>query len=288
MTLTPARSLKPRRIARAAAAVLGIAAGSSLLVAALHGQAARPAPSPALPDWSGVWAMQGNTVFDRASVQPPNGRAGEPGVREFPPYTEEWEAIYKKNVELIKQGKFPDPISTCGTPHGFPRVMNLPDVYEFAVTRSQVWILAENGPNIVRIYTDGRKYPAADELWATYNGASIGHWEGDTLVFTTISLKGSSDNDVIVDRTGLVLSNASRATTRMRKIDDTTLEARMVIEDPKALKGPWNVVKQYRKQPAGTWAWDYACAENNRNPISNSGKTLTLGPNGKPLDKVVD
>jgi hypothetical protein len=63
------------------------------------------------------------------------------------------------------------------------------------------------------------------------------------------------------------------------------LEAAMVIEDAKALKAPWRVTKQYRKMPAGTWAWDYGCAENNRNPISGSGKTLTLGPNGKPLDK---
>ena len=106
--------------------------------------------------------------------------------------------------------------------------MNVPDVYEFAVTPDAVWILAENGPNILRIYTDGRKHPAPEELWPTYTGASVGHWEGDTLVFTTISLKGSKDNDVIVDRTGLVLSDASRATTRMRKIDDKTIEAQMV------------------------------------------------------------
>jgi hypothetical protein len=74
----------------------------------------------------------------------------------------------------------------------------------------------------------------------------------------------------------------------MRKIDGNTIEARMVIEDPKALKAPWTVTKQYRKQPAGTWAWDYACAENNRNPITSSGRTLTLGPDGKPIDKKVD
>jgi hypothetical protein len=74
----------------------------------------------------------------------------------------------------------------------------------------------------------------------------------------------------------------------MRKINDTTLEAVMVVEDAKALKAPWTVTKQYRKLPAGTWAWDYGCAENNRNPISSSGKTLTVGPNGKPLDKNID
>lgn len=252
-----------------------------------YAQAAPNAPA-ALPDWSGVWAMQGGTIFDRASVQPSNGRAGDPGVREFPPYTDEWEALYRKNIERVKQGTFADPISTCGTPAGFPRLMNLPDVYEFAVTPGAVFILTENGPNLMRIYTDGRQHPAPEELWPTYTGASVGHWEGDTLVFTTISLKGAKDGDMIVDRTGLVLSDASRVTTRMRKVDDMTLEAQMVVEDAKALKAPWRVVKRYTRRPAGTWAWDYACAENNRNPISGSGKTLTLGPDGKPLDKVVD
>jgi hypothetical protein len=263
-------------------------ASASVAVLWLWSQAPVQAQSPALPDWGGIWGMQGNTVFDRASVQPPTGRAGEPGVREFPPYNDEWEAKYRRNIELVRQGRFPDPVSTCGTLHGFPRIMNVPDVYEFAVTPNATYIIAENGPNVLRIYTDGRRHPPADELWPTYNGASVGRWEGDTLVFTTISLKGSKDDDVIVDRTGLVLSDASRATTRMRKIDDKTIEAQITIEDPKALKAPWAVTKRYVRQAPGTWAWDYACAENNRNPISGSGRTLTLGPDGKPLDKVVD
>jgi hypothetical protein len=265
--------------------ILSAALGVAVFSVVASGGARAQSSRSALPDWTGIWAMQGNTVFDRASVQPPNGRAGEPGVREFPPYTDEFEARYRRNIELVKQGKFPDPVSTCGTPHGFPRIMNVPDVYEFAVTPTAVYVIAENGPNVLRIYTDGRKHPAADELWPTYNGASVGHWEGDTLVFTTISLKGSKDNDVIVDRTGLILSDASRATTRLRKIDDKTMEAEIVIEDAKALKGPWKVTKRYVKQPPGTWAWDYACAENNRNPIDSSGRTLTLGPDGKVLDK---
>src|SRR5919205_3526400 len=127
-------------------ALLAVAA-CAIAIGIAAGQASKPAPG-ALPDWSGIWQMVGPTVFDRATVQPQNGRAGEPGVREFPPYKDEWEAIYKKNIELIKEGRFPDPISTCGTPHGFPRVMNLPDVYEFAVTPQATYVLAENGPNI--------------------------------------------------------------------------------------------------------------------------------------------
>src|SRR5215813_4635387 len=120
-------------------AACAIAIGVGVGVAA--GQAGRSAPAP-LPDWSGVWQMVGPTVFDRASVQPQNGRAGDPGVREFPPYTEQYEAIYRQNIERIKAGTFPDPISVCGVPHGFPRIMNVPDVYEFAVTPAATYVLA--------------------------------------------------------------------------------------------------------------------------------------------------
>src|SRR3954468_15431771 len=77
-----------------------------------------------VPDASGIWASEGNAVFERATVQPPTGRAGDAGVREAPPYNDEWEAIYRKNIEKVTAGSFPDPVSTCGTPDGFPRIMN--------------------------------------------------------------------------------------------------------------------------------------------------------------------
>ena len=37
-----------------------------------------------------------------------------------------------------------------------------------------------------RIYTDGRKHPAADDLVPTWEGHSVGRWEGDTLVVDKI------------------------------------------------------------------------------------------------------
>ena len=264
---------------------LAVVISIALIPAATQG---KQRPLNSLPDWSGVWQMVGPTVFDTSTVEPPNGRAGEPGVRERPPYNDEWEARYKKNIEAIQKGVFPDPVNLCGLPHGFPRVLNLPDVYEFVVRPEQVWIIGENGPNILRIYTDGRKHPAPQDLWPTFTGDSIGHWEGDTLVVDTISAKGAMDNDVIVDRTGLILSEAMHVVTRMRKIDESTIEAQILIEDSKALKSPWRVTKRYRRQPAGTRVYDYSCAENNRNPVTSTGRTLTLGPDGKPIDKVVD
>ena len=236
-----------------------------------------------LPDWTGVWQMVGGTVFDRATMTGQGG-ALTPGVRERPPYNAQWEAIYQRNLKLRDQGQLPDPINTCGTPAGFPRVMNVPDMYEFVVRPEQTWILTENGPNIVRIYTDGRPHPAPEDRWPTYTGDSVGKWEGDTLVFTTLSIKNSNwptEGDTVLDRTGLVLSDAARITTRLRRLDAKTMEARMMIEDPKALTAPWNVTKTYARQPDGTRVYDYACAENNRNPVDASGKTLLLGPGGE-------
>jgi hypothetical protein len=279
---------------RAAAIVAMFALGSATAPPAARAEQAAAASSSSsssakavasdkLPDWSGAWAMVGGTVFDTAT-QTGTGGSVTPGVREHPPYNAEWEAIYGKNLALRDKGLFPDTQTNCGVPTGFPRMFNMPDPYEFVIRPEQFWILTENGPNVMRVYTDGRAHLA--DQWETYTGDSVGHWEGETLVFTTRALKGSRDNDVILDRTGLVLSDKSHATTRMRKINPTTIEVQMTIEDPKALTRPWVVTKQFRKQPPETRLYDYGCAENNRNPVDTAtGETKVLGPDGKPLVK---
>jgi hypothetical protein len=138
----------------------------------------------------------------------------------------------------------------------------------------------------MRIYTDGRAHPAEGDYWPTYTGDSVGHWEGDALVVDTIGIK--SDGDTIIDRTGLVLSESMHIVMRLRKTDEQTLEANLRIEDPAALTAAWEVVKRYRRVPAGTRVYDYACAENNRNPVDALGRTLTLGSDGTPIDRSAD
>ena len=258
----------------------GVLAGP---VAVMLAGCAQTSGDSELPDWGGIWQMTSNTVFDQATVDPPGGSSNRPGTREYPPYNEEWEAKYAANRELVSQGNFPDPITTCGTPAGFPRMMNLPGASEFIVKPGQVWILTEDGPNIMRIYTDGRDHPAPNDRWPTYSGASVGRWEGDTLVFETISLKGAGDT--ILDRTGLVLSERARIVTRMRKTAEDLMEARFTIEDPEALVEPWQVVKEYRRLETGARMIEFACAENNRNPVDAAGRTLTLDREGNVLDR---
>ena len=87
----------------------------------------------------------------------------------------------------------------------------------------QTWVLTENGPNIMRIYTDGRTHPPADEMWPTFTGDSVGHWDGQALVFTTVSMIGGPET--VLDRSGLTLSKQASISTRMFLTDDGLLRA---------------------------------------------------------------
>ena len=137
-------------------------------------------PSEQLPDWSGVWTLgPGGGTWDPSTTTPKGGVGGLPGVREHPPLTPEWETLYEDHIARAAVDRFPDPVSFCGTPSGFPRLMAIPDAYEFVVRPEQTWILTENGPNVMRIYTDGRAHPGPDDIWPTFMGDSVGHWEGD-------------------------------------------------------------------------------------------------------------
>jgi hypothetical protein len=241
-----------------------------------------------LPDWSGVWQrVEGNGgMFDVSTTKPPDGFAGTPGVRQHPPLTDAWERKYEANLALVAAGRLPDPISRCGTPAGYPRLLALPDVYEFIVRPEQTWIITENGPNIMRIYTDGRQHPPAEERWPTFTGDSVGHWVDGALVFTTVSMVGEAQT--VLDRSGMTLSDQARVATRIYLTDEGLLRAELEIEDSLALTEPWRVVRHFRRLPEGTKAYDYACSENNRNPITDSGQTLTLDTDGKVIDKVIE
>jgi hypothetical protein len=255
-----------------------------VLALAAAGCAPRSPPEPGLPDWSGTWQLMGGTIFDRATAEGGSDPT-EIGVRQRPPYNSEWEGMYLENLALRDEFRLPDLQSECGLPVGYPRMLNIPGLYEFVVRPEQVWIIAETGPYLLRVYTDGRPQLAPEELWPTYTGDSVGHWEGDTLVFTTVGLKGSEGTRGILDRTGVLISDEAQITTRIRKTDETTIEVELTIEDSRALRSPWVVTKRFERQTADIRLYDYACAENNRNPIDYAtGRTLQLGPDGRPLN----
>jgi hypothetical protein len=79
-----------------------------------------PVVADELPDRSGVWQrVEGNGgIFDTSTVQPPDRRAGSPGVRQHPPLTKAWETKCEATLAMVAKDRVPDPMSICGTPAG--------------------------------------------------------------------------------------------------------------------------------------------------------------------------
>ena len=92
MTLRIIRTTAPVAASLRSNGVFLVGIGCSLAVRATHGQA--PAPTPfRIGAASGRCRAEPSSTFHCPAA---NGRAGEPGVREFPPTTTEWEAKYKR------------------------------------------------------------------------------------------------------------------------------------------------------------------------------------------------
>jgi hypothetical protein len=273
-------------------------ATSLLLVWSLMtGQQTLAADLPAfdsLPDWSGTWSRRGGTVFDggtwtlngvKTSPTVPGADVSGLGTRANPPYTPAYEAIYQEHLRLRDEGQFPDPLTRCIS-HGFPRIFNALAPVEFVVRPEQTWILAEHTRATMRIYTDGTQHPPEEQRWHNFYGHSVGHWEGDTLVFTTVALKGWRDQDSVLDRSGLVLSDQAHATTRIRRSTENgedLLLVEITLEDPLALTSAWVVEKRFYKDAPGTRIFDYECNEYNRAIVDDQGRSLILDQKGKVI-----
>jgi hypothetical protein len=248
---------------RNACAVVGATLALVALTPAAAATADRAQAWNRLPDWHGVWRMTGPAVFDPATVTPKTGVAGRPGVRERPPYNREWEAKYAKAIAEVRAKTWPGLTVTCGLPAGMPGMMSLANGYEWAITPKQVWMIAETGGNNNRrIYTDGRKHPVGDDLLPSYTGHSVGHWEGDTLVVDTVGLR----DDLIVDRTGIVLSGEAHVVERIRRTGPATLQDQITVTDPVAFTRPWTVTKTYRLATGPAYLLDWACGKIRRQP----------------------
>ena len=222
-----------------------------------------------LPDWTGIWMGTGGNVFETTKGGPTN--ANDPNARDHPPYKPEWEAAYKEFLDtVVSQGKFADPL-TVGYPGGMMRMMTPARGLQFVLRPEQVWIIFER-PDVRYIYTDGRPFPPPEELWPTFEGYSIGRWEGDTLVIETRSIRGG----IPIDRTGAALSDSATVVERIRKTDARTLESQITITDPVAFTRPWIVTRRYTKRDEQYPRMENVSSlENQRNPLVN-GETKVI------------
>jgi len=178
------------------------------------------------------------------------------------PPMQPWAAALVK--ERLANGMKEDPNVRC-MPRGALRIWT-DDYYKriFEVP-GRVLILTERNMQYRQIFTDGRPLPVDPN--PTWNGYSVGNWEGDALVVHSIGFR----DDLWLDSYGHPLTEAAKITEKIRRPNYGTLEIEMTIDDPKAYTAPWTVTM---KQPIAldSELIDYYCLENEKDYKHMVGK----------------
>ncbi len=188
-----------------------------------------------LPDWSGVYSVQ----FTAAGLAYDSAQ----GANELPPakLLPEYHDKMVARVEARNQGIEFDPLGRCEPP-GAPRGLSEPFLREYVITPNQTWLMNEVGPEIRRIYTDGREHLLPEDRFPTFDGDSIGFWAGDKLVVHTNQLRAG-----MYQRGQPDYSDQIELVEIMQKLDERTLIAHVWAYDPVTLLEPWYTMKTYIK-----------------------------------------
>jgi hypothetical protein len=156
----------------------------------------------------------------------------------------EAQAAFDESKKYAAEHKpYRDDIGHC-YPAGVPMLMTR--VWPIAMIQKPTAIYMISGfMNSVRIiYLDGRPHTDPDIIIPSFNGESIGHWEGDTLVVDTI---GFVDDHHWIDN-GIPASDQLHVIERMRLVDNgSRLEIEYAMTDPKNWVGEWKWKKYWRR-----------------------------------------
>ena len=187
-----------------------------------------------------------------AGARGAGGAAAQPGALPTQPPMQPWAAEKSRGMKNID-----DPTVHCYMP-GVPRVVGMPFPLEIVQTPNKIVILYEAFRTFRIIPTDGKK--VGGEAAPSYNGESVGHWEGDTLVVDVSNFNGkiwgpgnmkvTSDKYHVVERYSLQGDN---------------LVYQVVIDDPGVLTGPFSPNPTILRRPSETRIMEYECLENNIN-----------------------
>lgn len=206
------------------------------------------------PDFmTGMWAE--NYSFSAGGAAPASRQ---------PPLTDAAKA------QLAKRGKGAEGNGAKCLPLGMPGMMMPGYPMAFFFTRGSIFIMSDMDDLLVRrIFLNRSTHNDPDPSW---NGDSVGHWEGGTLVIDTTAINEeaplaelpSGGNTHIVERIRLTGPNA--------------LEWRLTVTNPGLLNGPWEMTKTYVRH--ADWELQQAsCAEGNRDaPADNGASQVDLTP----------
>lgn len=204
-----------------------------------------------LPDWTGVWQPDWSTLFASRAASAPVLLPGPA------------KALADFNAAKAKGENLQTELANC-VPPGMPQIMRMPYPIEFLYTAGKVVLVIETESQVRHIYTDGRPLP--DDPDPYYNGWSVGHWEGDTLVVDTIGLNPKTS--LIA---GVHPSEKAKIQERIHLIGPDKMAIQTTITDPEVLAQPFVMETNYLRRR--DWQIkEYVCQENNRDAADEFGR----------------
>ena len=193
---------------------------------------AKPRPAPPF-DLTGVW-LHGGGPDNGFRFSPPQGFK----------LTKEAQVHYDAARKAQAESKvYRDDIGQCW-PAGLPVIMTR--VWPIAMMQypTAIYMISEFMNSVRIVYLDGRTHSDPDVVVRSWNGESIGRWEGNTLVIDTRHFVGHHH---WID-SGVPASDQMRIIERIQMINDgRTLQIEYTITDPKSFEGEWKYTKRWQR-----------------------------------------
>ncbi len=245
-----------------------LAAALAAMVVAGQAHAAAEAPSKAVKfdprALEGVW-MNDNTLDEqlkRAGLVRNSQLARPVGPPPERPLTPEYQKI--DAAERADAAKLAEGATACKWP-GAVTLMTYPYPFEILQNKGRITLIFEADSQVRRIFLDRTKHLDVDDLDPSYNGDSIGHWDGDVLVVDTIGF--NADTKV----RNMPHSEELHLVERFKQVKPGLMEVEITATDPKAFTKPVVIKVQYSRRP--DWRIrEYSCNENNRDNPDASGQ----------------
>jgi len=204
-----------------------------------------PRTADGQPDLQGIWEVRTSPDKDleRAKgliVEPKNGKI---------PYLAAAMTQKKQNEKNSTQA---DPLNKCYMP-GVPRVNLLSYPFQIFQTGDQISLAYEYIHNWRNVYLKREKHLDGIDFW---QGDSIGHWDGDTLVVDVANF----NDQTWFDKAGDFHSDALHVVERYTRTGPDTLQYEATVEDSKTFSMPWKIsVQLHRNTQPNARLLEYEC-----------------------------
>lgn len=183
---------------------------------------------------TGTWFIDLREGFAHFLFGPPYPKFGPEGI----------EALIEAPQAAARNETYRDSIGQCYPP-GMPMLMTRVWPHAFIQLPTAIYVISGFNNSVRTIFLDGREHSDSNLVVPSYNGESVGHFEGDTLVVRTKYFE--ADNHWI--DYGIPISFDTEIVERIRLLENgTVMEVEYIMTDPTLWEGEWRSTKRFGRQ----------------------------------------